>query len=137
MPIVLVCSARHELLEEHPDLEGRPGTATIKLEPLTAEDAELFIDRLLGETAVPTRSGVGWSWPRETRSTSSRWSGCSPTSGWGASDMSEFIVPPSIQALTPRGLDLLSREERAIVEPASVIGLVFPEPPSTSSFPSH
>ena len=42
--------------------------------------------------------------------------------------MSEFIVPPSIQALIAARLDLLSREERAIVEPASVIGLVFPEP---------
>ncbi len=40
VPIVLVCSARHELLEEHPEWEGRPGTATIKLEPLTAADAE-------------------------------------------------------------------------------------------------
>ena len=44
-----------------------------------------------------------------------------------ASDMSEFVVPPSIQALIAARLDLLSREERAIVEPASVIGLVFPE----------
>ena len=45
VPIVLVCSARHELLEQNPEWEGRPGTATIKLEPLTAADAELFIDR--------------------------------------------------------------------------------------------
>ena len=42
--------------------------------------------------------------------------------------MSEFVVPPSIQALLAARLDLLSREERAVVEPASVIGLVFPEP---------
>ena len=52
VPIMLVCSARHELLEAHPEWEGRPGTATIKLEPLTAADAELFIDRLLGETSL-------------------------------------------------------------------------------------
>ncbi len=53
VPIVLVCSARHELLEQHPEWEGKPGTATIKLEPLTAADAEVFIDRLLGDTALP------------------------------------------------------------------------------------
>ena len=35
-------------------------------------------------------------------------------------------VPPTIQALLAARLDDLSREERAIMEPASVIGLAFP-----------
>ena len=52
-----------------------------------------------------------------------------------ASDISEFVVPPSIQALIAARLDLLTREERAIVEPASVIGLVFPEPAVHERFP--
>ena len=37
-------------------------------------------------------------------------------------------MPPTIHALLAARLDALSREERAIVDPASVIGLVFPEP---------
>jgi tetratricopeptide (TPR) repeat protein len=48
---------------------------------------------------------------------------------WTASgDLSAAAVPPTIQALLAARLDDLSREERAIMEPASVIGLSFPEP---------
>ena len=36
-------------------------------------------------------------------------------------------MPPTISALLAARLDNLTREERAVVEPASVIGLVFPE----------
>ena len=43
-------------------------------------------------------------------------------------DLAELAVPPSIQALLASRLDDLSREERAVIEPASVIGLTFPEP---------
>ena len=39
----------------------------------------------------------------------------------------EIVVPPTINALLAARLDHLTREERAVVEPASVIGLVFPE----------
>ena len=44
----------------------------------------------------------------------------------GGSDDDEVVVPPTIHALLAARLDALSREERAIVDPASVIGLVFP-----------
>jgi class 3 adenylate cyclase/tetratricopeptide (TPR) repeat protein len=130
VPIVLVCSARHELLEEHPEWEGKPGTATIKLEPLTAADAELFIDRLLGETSLPAHvrqrvvdaaEGNPLYVEQMVRMLADE---RVDTSG----ELADFTVPPSIQALIAARLDLLSREERAVVEPASVIGLVFPEP---------
>ena len=39
----------------------------------------------------------------------------------------EIVVPPTINALLAARLDNLTREERAVVEPASVIGLVFAE----------
>ena len=40
--------------------------------------------------------------------------------------LAEVEVPPTIQALLASRLDDLSREERAVIEPASVIGLSFP-----------
>ena len=43
-------------------------------------------------------------------------------------DLSELTIPPSINALLAARLDDLSREERAVIEPAAVIGLTFPEP---------
>ena len=130
VPIVLVCSARHELLEQHPEWEGKPGTATIKLEPLTAADAEVFIDRLLGDTALPdeVRSRVIEAAEGNPLYVEQMVRMLADERVMSASDISEFVVPPSIQALIAARLDLLSREERAIVEPASVIGLVFPEP---------
>ena len=45
---------------------------------------------------------------------------------WTASsDLADLAVPPSIQALLSARLDRLDGEERAVIEPASVIGLVF------------
>ena len=42
-------------------------------------------------------------------------------------NLADLDVPPSIQALLAARLDLLGREERAVIEPASVIGLSFAE----------
>ena len=44
-----------------------------------------------------------------------------------ADEVGEIPVPPTIQALLAARLDRLGREERAVVEPASVIGLMFQE----------
>jgi predicted ATPase len=43
-------------------------------------------------------------------------------------DLSNVRIPPTIEALLAARLDALSREERAVVQPAAVIGLTFPEP---------
>ena len=40
-------------------------------------------------------------------------------------DVRTLSVPPTIDALLSARLDLLAREERAVVEPASVVGGVF------------
>ena len=40
-------------------------------------------------------------------------------------DIRTLSVPPTIQALLSARLDLLAREERAVIEPASVVGGVF------------
>ena len=42
-----------------------------------------------------------------------------------AADLNELAVPPTIQALLAARLDLLAREERAVIEPASVAGVEF------------
>ena len=44
---------------------------------------------------------------------------------WTGERESEIAVPPTIQALLEARLDALAREERAVVEPASVVGLEF------------
>ena len=48
--------------------------------------------------------------------------------GWVAtSDLAELQVPPTIQALLASRLDTLESAERLVIEPASVVGYVFPE----------
>jgi predicted ATPase len=55
-------------------------------------------------------------------------------SGWTAgAEPAALAVPPTIQALLAARLEFLSPEERAVIEAASVVGLVFPEPPSRPS----
>ena len=47
---------------------------------------------------------------------------------WRLADEAGAIrVPPTIQALLEARLDRLGREERAVIEPASVVGLIFQE----------
>jgi predicted ATPase/class 3 adenylate cyclase len=135
VPIVIVCSARRELQETHPAWAERSSGSTVMLDPLTPADAELFIDRLLGEASLPpsvrrrvVEAAEGNPLYVEQMVSMLADQGLAG-SGTDATrqNLGDLIVPPSIQALIAARLDLLSREERAVVEPASVIGLVFPE----------
>ncbi len=55
---------------------------------------------------------------------------------WEATgDLADLDVPPTIQALLAARLDLLGREERAVIEPAAVIGLSFAEAAVTELAP--
>ena len=137
-PILLLCSARHELLDHHHEWGEHEGTQRIVLHPLSEADTETMIDRLLGRSglAPDVRARVGRAAEgnplfveqlvsmlvdREMiRADGDQWV--------AAGDLSELTIPPSIQALLSARLDHLNREERAVIEPASVIGLIFPEP---------
>ena len=136
--ILLLCSARHELLDEHPGWGERERTASIVLRPLSAADTETMIDRLLGRSglAPQIRAQVGRAAEGNPlfveqmvsmlvdrdmiRAEGDQWV--------AAGDFAGLTIPPSIQALLAARLDHLNREERAVIEPASVIGLVFPQP---------
>jgi class 3 adenylate cyclase/tetratricopeptide (TPR) repeat protein len=125
-PILVVCSARPDLLDEHAGwIEGAHGEQ-IDLEPLGASDVEAMIVRLLGSSEVSAET-------REKIVTAAEGNPLyieqmvSMVRDRGAA-AGEIVVPPTIHALLAARLDNLTREERAIVEPASVIGLVFAEP---------
>jgi class 3 adenylate cyclase/tetratricopeptide (TPR) repeat protein len=144
-PILLLCSARHQLLERFAEWGDREHMGRIMLEPLGDAFAAELVERLLGESGIdPAVSDrvvkaadgnplfveqmvsmlidkkllqrEGGHWVR-------------------AGDLSDLAVPPSIQALLVSRLDDLTREERVVVEPASVIGLTFFEPAVTEMVP--
>jgi predicted ATPase/class 3 adenylate cyclase len=137
-PVLLLCPARHELLEDRPDWAERPGATRVVLEPLTAADTAAIVENLLGKAGIDEDARARIVAAAEgnplyveqmlsmlidgelLRFEEGRWT--------AHSDLADLAVPPSIQALLASRLDSLATEERSVVEPASVIGQVFPQP---------
>jgi class 3 adenylate cyclase/tetratricopeptide (TPR) repeat protein len=133
-PILLVAVGRHELLETHRDwanahLEGR-----LTLEPLTGDDSNDLLDRLLGglDEGVRTRivnaaEGNPLYVEQITSMLVERGALRKEDGRWLATDAAhEISVPPTVEALVAARLDILRPHERQVIEPASVIGLGFP-----------
>ena len=126
---MVLATARHALLEAQPDWEARSGGALIALAPLSADDAAGLVDHLLGQQGIDEtiRSKVVASADGNPlfveqlvsmlvdkgllRRVDGTWQ---PTE-----QLVDLAVPPTISALLASRLDDLSREERAVVEPAS------------------
>jgi predicted ATPase/class 3 adenylate cyclase len=136
-PILLLCLARGELLEERSEWAARlPNASMVHLSPLGDGEAEHLIDELLQGDALDAAlrrriSEMGSGNPlflvemiKMLRDdgvlTAAGTEGPGQTMDIGAS-----TVPPTIHALVGARLDRLSPEERAIVHGAAVIGKVF------------
>ena len=138
-PILVVCSSRTSLLDAHPDWGDRSGASRLVLAPLSDADSEQIIDRLLGEAGldVDVRRRIvaaAEGNPLFVEQMASmlvdkglvQRDGAAP--GDGRASSAALAIPPTIQALLTERLDDLTREERSVIEPAAVIGPVFPEP---------
>jgi len=136
-PILLIATARHDLLEERPQWGEQPGASRLLLRPLGDEAARLVVANVLGSTGLPpdvlarvvdTAEGnplyveqlLSMLIDRGVlRQLDGRW-----VRGTASLDID---VPPTIHALLEARLDQLGRAQRATVEPASVMGLEFPQ----------
>ncbi len=134
--LVVICTARHEFVERNPDFSTEGGAVRILLERLSEADAAAVAEHLLGMAELdaghprPDRR----SCRRQSRCSSSSCSPCSSTTApivfedgaWrAAATIDDVAVPPTIHALLAARLDALGSEERAVIEPASVIGQLF------------
>jgi class 3 adenylate cyclase/tetratricopeptide (TPR) repeat protein len=135
VPLVILCTARPELDEERPGWGPAPDSARIDLGALSPEDTALVVRDLLGGSEVGEQVTTRVVEASEgnplfveqmiamlvddglLRREDERWE--------VVGDLSDVAVPPTINALLAARLDLLTTEERAVVEPASVIGSVF------------
>jgi class 3 adenylate cyclase/tetratricopeptide (TPR) repeat protein len=134
-PILVVCLARAELLEERSAWAGgKLNSTSLLLEPLPDEACATLIENLLDRT-VPTpvkeriaRSAEGNPLFVEEliamlvddgslRREEARWV--------TTTDLSSLAVPPTIQALLDARLDRLPAEERRVIERAAVAGRIF------------
>jgi hypothetical protein len=117
-PILLLCTARPELLEDRPSWGGGKLNATIVLlEPLAIADAEVLLDQLSDGLDPQARAKV------------------IEASDGNPLFMEEMValarergtvaVPPTIQALLAARLERLAVEERELLERGAVEGEVF------------
>jgi predicted ATPase/class 3 adenylate cyclase len=134
VPLLVVCAARPDLLEHRDSSQG----TLIDLKPLSDAESTLVIENVLGDAGLSTNIQGRIVEAAEgnplfveqmlgmliddglLRRLDGRWV-CE-------SDLSELAVPPSIQALLAARLDLLTPDERAVIEPAAVIGVEFERP---------
>ncbi|MGI9111580.1 MAG: BTAD domain-containing putative transcriptional regulator [Gaiellaceae bacterium] len=135
-PLLVVCTARPELLDERGSWGGGKHNATsIFLEPLTPPETARLARNLLGSgelqadlaTRIERAAGGNPLFVEEMvallleedliRIDDGCWS--------AAGELRELPVPPSIQVLLAARLDLLPREERQVLERAAVEGQRF------------
>ncbi|HEX2193922.1 MAG TPA: adenylate/guanylate cyclase domain-containing protein, partial [Candidatus Limnocylindria bacterium] len=134
-PAVVLCSSRHELLERMPEWAQDEASVRLILSPLSDADAGRVVEALLGGTGLDAgvrerivRAAAGNPLFVEQllsmlvdegvlRRDGERWV--------QAGDATSLRVPPTIEALLAARLDMLTNEERGVIEPASVIGQNF------------
>jgi len=132
--ILLLCSARHEISERHPEWLEAHAADTITLEPLTESESGQIVEELLGSLEESVRARITAASEGNPLYVEQIVSMLIETGeiqrgmeGWVARGGSEGIrIPPTVEALVAARLDALNQEERAVVEPAAVIGLSFP-----------
>ena len=134
VPALVVCAARHDLLEERDAWGEGPREERIVLAPLGGDQAEEMVNGAAravrahcGDARAGDGRGRGQSVVRRAaRLDADRRRGDRrPPAPTAAADMR---IPPTIEALVAARLDRLGHDERAVIEPASVVGLLFPEP---------
>ncbi len=152
-PILLLATARHELVEERPTWPDRANAARLVLKPLSDAAAAQVVMHLLGSASLspsvvarivaaaegnPLYVEQMLSMLIDSRAVQhdDEASGLAGMAGLAAEGDDEIIVPPTINALLEARLDRLGREERATVEPAAVVGLEFPQPAVESLAPA-
>jgi class 3 adenylate cyclase/tetratricopeptide (TPR) repeat protein len=136
-PVLLVCPSRPDVVERREGWAGGPRARRLPLEPLSESDTERVVENLLGSVEVAPEARRRIVEASEGNPLFAeqllamlvdggylvRDDGAWRTTG----SLAELDVPPTIHALLAARLDRLEPAGRAVVEPASVIGLVFPK----------
>ena len=134
-PVMLLCGSRTELLERRPDWAQGEGERRIVLSPLSDADAGRVTEQLLGsvgldETVRDRIVAAAEGNPLfieqvlsmliengSLRQVDGRWE--------ATTDLSRLTIPPTITALLAARIDRLDATERAVIDPASIVGQVF------------
>jgi len=144
-PVLLLATARQELLEGRPTWGQGACSSLIALQPLSESETGTVVENLLGQAGlapavrdgITTASGGNPLFVEQMlsmliddgliRSVDGHWE--------SAADLPKLAIPPSIQALLAARLGRLRREERTVIEPAAVVGVEFPTPAVSALVP--
>ena len=132
--LLILGSARHEIAERHAEWTAGHQSMLISLQPLSESDAGRIVEELLGSLEPSVQSRIATAAEGNPLYVEQIVSMLLETgaiergaAGWVARQGSDQLqIPPTVQALVAARLDALQAEERAVVDPASVIGLSFP-----------
>ena len=138
LPLLLVCQARPELLDTHPNwASGSLNSMTVGLEPLTADQVATSLKSVLGGPVAPgiarvlaERSGGNPLFMEEIAAHLVDLGVLAEDPGgtWALSgDLPTMLIPPTVSALLAARLGRLPPGERGVLERVSVIGLEFTE----------
>jgi class 3 adenylate cyclase/tetratricopeptide (TPR) repeat protein len=133
--LVVVCTGRHELLERLPAWSTGERAVRVVLERLSEEETAAVAEHLLGMTELDGRireriiaAAEGNPLFVEQLLSMLIDDGVIvfESGAWRAvSEIDTVAVPPTIHALLAARLDGLAPDERAVIEPAAVIGQLF------------
>jgi class 3 adenylate cyclase/tetratricopeptide (TPR) repeat protein len=132
VPVLVVCTARPELLEKNAGWAGgRLNTTTLALSPLSADESELLIQTLVAKSglspktsaALIERSGGNPLYTEEyVRMLTERRALGAPT---GDETEPDVPMPESVHALIAARLDTLAPDRKELLHAAAVVGKVF------------
>ncbi len=122
MPILVVCTARPELLDRRPGWGGgKRASAIVSLSPLSNEDTARLVHELLAQAVLPA----------ETQSALLARAGGNPLYAEEFVRMvaergdADGVLPESVQGIIAARLDLLEPAEKELLQDAAVVGKVF------------
>jgi predicted ATPase/class 3 adenylate cyclase len=116
-PILLLCSARPELLE------SRPTWTTLALEPLAEADVDTLVDAVLADHTLPDTTHAKVLEAAEGNPLFVEQLLALQAEDAGADG--ELTVPPTLRALLAARIDRLEPSDRAVIERAAVEGRSF------------
>ena len=122
VPILVVCTARPELLDRRPGWGGgKRASATVSLSPLSNDDTARLVHELLAQSVLPA----------ETQSALLARAGGNPLYAEEFVRMvaergdAGGVLPESVQGIIAARLDLLDPNEKELLQDAAVVGKVF------------
>jgi class 3 adenylate cyclase/tetratricopeptide (TPR) repeat protein len=133
-PLLIIATARPELLEQRPGWGSRTHGMTVPLEALSSEDAVRMLDELLGgklptglrEVVVKRAEGNPFFVEELIGTLIDRQLLARQNGSWRLAELpADFAVPDTVQAVVAARVDLLEPDEKEALQAASVIGRIF------------